>query len=121
MNAAGSAPVEADSQSRIGRGRLERVTLCQVSKPQLSIPKRGSPGSIYLNVAIVLLPSGVLFPPAFMGATIPSDRTFLTVLALTAVGYLARLLLLALWQRDGAYMSALAKKHGMPLHTGARR
>lgn len=110
MGDAGSDPAGEPFQPEIRRARFDRLTIYEVSESELDVLERGSPGSIYLNFAIFLLSSAISLSVALLGATIPSDRTFLTFVALTVVGYVAGLVLLALWCRNRASVSAVAEE-----------
>ncbi len=45
----------------IRRARIDNLTIYEISDAELNILERGSPDSIYLNVAIALISSAISF------------------------------------------------------------
>jgi hypothetical protein len=87
---------DAAFQPEIRRGRLDRLAIYEVSESELVVLERGSPGSVYLSFAIFLPPSAICLSATLLLTTIPSDRIFLTFVAVTTVGYVVGGVLLAL-------------------------
>lgn len=84
----------------IRRGRLETLTIYEVSEAELETIERGTPESVFLNFAIFLLSVAISFSVTLATVTIASDRTFQVFVIVTLVCYLGGLILLAIWGRS---------------------
>ena len=83
----------------IRRVRFERLTIYEVSESELDTLERGSPDSLYLNIAIALLSVAVSLTATLLTATIKSLAIFVVFVVCTVVGYVGGILLLLLWRR----------------------
>jgi hypothetical protein len=81
----------------IRRVRIDRLTIFEVSEAELDILQRGSPESLFLNFAVLLLSTAISFSIALATTNIQSTKTFAVFVTLTAIGYVGGLLLLLLW------------------------
>jgi len=84
----------------IRRGRFERLTIFEVSDTELETLERGSPDSIYLNVAIALLAIAVSLTATLVTANFKALATFTVFVVMTAVSYVGGFVLLLLWHRS---------------------
>lgn len=109
MTSHSAQDAEASFQPEIRRARFDRLTIYEVSESELDVLERGSPDSIYLNFAIFLLSSAVSLSLSLSVTTIPSDRTFAVFVLVTLVGYIAGLVLLALWCRNRRSVSKVVE------------
>ena len=87
-------------QIKINRGRVQSVSVYEVTERELSILEIGPQSSIFLNFAIFLLSVSISFLIALLTTTIGSDRTFAVFVVITAVGLVAGVVLLAVWYRS---------------------
>jgi glucan phosphoethanolaminetransferase (alkaline phosphatase superfamily) len=85
---------------RIIRGRVDSLSLYEVTDSELKTLERGSPSSIYLNFAIFLLSVGISFLIALLSTTISSLRVYIAFIVLTSVSLIIGLVLLCLWWRN---------------------
>jgi hypothetical protein len=81
----------------VRRARIERLDIYEISETELQILERGSPDSILLNFAILLVSIAVSFLVALLSTEIQSSRTFAVFVIVTVVGFITGAVLLALW------------------------
>ncbi len=81
----------------IHRVRLDRLRIFEISEAELESLERGSPESIYLNLALAVLAVAISFSISLATTEIDSNRTFTVFVVVTVVGYVAGLTLGALW------------------------
>lgn len=81
----------------IRRGRLDSLNIFDVTKEELDALERGSPVSVFLNLAIFVLSVAISFSASLLTTEIPSDRTFIVFVVVTVVGYIAGATFLLLW------------------------
>jgi hypothetical protein len=81
----------------VRRARIDRLNIYEVSDTELQILERGSPESLFLNFAILLLSVSASFLVALVTTDISSPRTFAVFVIVTIVGFIIGALLLALW------------------------
>lgn len=84
----------------IRRARFERLTIFEISESELEVLEKGSPDSIYLNVAIALLSSAISLTAVLFTATIANTAIFIIFVICTVVGYVIGIILLLLWRRS---------------------
>lgn len=89
-----------EHQIKINRGRVQSVSVYEITERELSILEIGPQSSIYLNFAIFLLSVSISFLIALLTTTIASDRTFVVFLVITSVGLVAGIILLTIWYRS---------------------
>lgn len=88
-----------DVHLRVRRGRVDSVTLYEVTDSELETLERGSPGSLQLNFAFALIPTGLSFLTALLTSQV-SDRVYLLFVVLTVACLLVGVILLAQWGRS---------------------
>jgi hypothetical protein len=81
----------------VRRARIERLDIYEISETELQILERGSPDSILLNFAILLVSIAVSFLVALLSTEIQSSRTFAVFVIVAVVGFITGAVLLALW------------------------
>lgn len=103
----GAIREKLEHQIKIVRGRVDSVSVYEVTESELSILENGPPSSIYLNFAIFLLSVAASFLITLSTTNIASDRVFTIFVVVTAVGFIAGLLLLLIWYRSHRSLSAI--------------
>ncbi len=88
----------------IRRARYDRLTIYEVEESELTILERGSPDSIYLNLAIALLSAAVSLTATLTTTAVPS-QTFVVMVVITVVGYVVGTVLAVLWWRSRTSVS----------------
>ena len=94
----------------IKHGRVDSLTIYEITDYELDILAAGSPSSLYLNFAIFLFSiagSGVL---ALLTATFQSVLTQTVAVVLTIVAGIIGVLLLLLWRRSHTSITAIVKR-----------
>jgi hypothetical protein len=84
-------------QPEIRRGRIDKLTIYEISDSELNILEKGSPSSIFLNFAVFLLSVAVAFTVALFTANVPAGKVFTSFLVSTIIGYVGGILLLVFW------------------------
>lgn len=84
----------------VRRGRVDSLTVYDVTESELQDLERGTPGNLYLNFAIFLLSSAVSFLVALFSTEIKSTRTFCVFVIVAAIGTVGGLVLLGIWMRS---------------------
>lgn len=102
-------PSEQTLLPAIRRGRVERLTIYEVSEFELDTLERGSPDSIFLNIAIALLSSAISLLVTLLTTTIESMRTFVVFVVCVVVGFVIGVILLILWWRSHSSVSDYIK------------
>ena len=77
----------------IRRGRIDRLNIYEVTDSELHLLERGSPESLFLNLAVFLLSTAI----TLLSTEIGSARVFSVFVILTVLGFILGTLLLALW------------------------
>jgi hypothetical protein len=93
----------------IRRARVERLTIYEVSESELDILEKGSPDSIYLNVAIALLSAAVSLTATLLTSKVESSAAFVVFVVITVVGFVGGLVLLLLWSRSRKSVASCAR------------
>jgi hypothetical protein len=90
---------------RVLRGRVDSLTVYEVTDYELSVLEQGSPSSTYFNFAIALLSVFASFLITLLTTDIKSQRTFDSFLITTIIGFLAGAMLMVLWYRSKSSVS----------------
>ena len=93
----------------IRRARLVALTIYEVSEDELTLLERGSPDSLFLNLAIFFLSTFTSFLVALKTTAIPDDRTFIVFVVVTIVSGASGLVLSILWWRTCKSASAVVR------------
>lgn len=81
----------------IHRIRLDKLRIFEISEGELEALERGSPQSIFLNLAIALISIAISFTVTLVTVTIADDRTYYVLVIVTSIGYVAGITLGLLW------------------------
>ena len=81
----------------IHRVRLGKLLIFEISEAELEALERGSPESIFLNLAIAVFSIAISFTITLFTTTIPNDRTFIVFVIITSICYIAGLTFALLW------------------------
>jgi len=100
----------SSSEIRVVRGKFDSLSLYEVTDNELEILERGSPSSIYLNFAILLLSAGISFLINLLSVNIQSIKTFTVFVVFTVIGILGGIILLVIWYRQRQSMSDIIRK-----------
>jgi hypothetical protein len=96
MEARGRRPKDQEILPAVRRARYGQLTIYEISEDELELLERGSPDSLLLNFSIFALSVCVSFLIALLTTTIPSDRTFIVFVVVTAVAALGGVVLFCL-------------------------
>lgn len=94
---------------RIIRGRVDSMSLYEITENELNILENGPPSSIYLNLSIFFLSVAASFLIALLTTNIESDRTYTVFVVVTTIGLVAGLVLLILWYRTHHSVSEIIR------------
>lgn len=94
----------------IKRGRVDSITVYDVTDYELDQLENGSPASLFLNFAILLLTTGVSFLIALLTTTIESDRIFYIFFIITLVSFISGIILFILWIKGRKSIKDLIEK-----------
>lgn len=94
---------------KILRGKVDSLTLYEITDAELDALERGSPSSTYLNLAILCLSVGISFLISILTTDI-SDRVFIGFFIVAAVGLCVGAVLFVIWWRMGSELSGVCRK-----------
>ncbi len=94
----------------IHRARLDKLSIFEVSESELETLERGSPDSLFLNLAIFVLSVAISFSITVATTTIASTRTFIVFVVVTIVGYIAGITFGLLWWRSHKSVKSVIKQ-----------
>lgn len=94
----------------IMRGRVDSLTLYEVTDYEVDLLEKGSPNSIYLNFSIFLISLGTSFLVALLTTDIQSVKLFTIFVVITVLGLVVGIFLLILWYRTRTSMSAVVRR-----------
>jgi len=92
----------------IHRVRLDKLTIFEITEAELEALERGSPESLYLNLAIGVSSVAASFSTALATTEIASIRTFSVFVVVTVVGYLAGATFALLWWQSRRSLRSVA-------------
>ena len=92
------------------RGIIDSVTVFEVSEYELEVLQTGDPNSIKLNLAIALLSVAISFFATVLTVKMVNIYTFITFIIILVGGFIAGLILLALWWRGRKGVLEVVKK-----------
>lgn len=93
----------------IRRGRIEQLTIYEITEAELEKLEHGTPASLLLNFAIFLLSLAASFLVALLTTTISSTSLFIVFVIVTTIGFMVGLVLLALWRREHLVVTDIAE------------
>lgn len=101
---------EGSGHLKIVHGRVDSLSLYEITDYELQILEDGSFGATYLNFAIFFLSAAIAFLTALTTGAILPDRTFTVFVVVVAVGFSAGVVLLFLWFRTRRSMSKVLQR-----------
>lgn len=94
----------------IKRGRVNSLTVYEVTDYELDQLENGSPVSLFLNFAILFVSIGISFFIALLTTIIESNRVFNIFVIITSISFIAGIILLFLWYRGRKSIKILLNK-----------
>ncbi len=98
-----------EKQPKIRRGRVDSLSLYEITDYELNVLATGSPSSIFLNFAIFSLSVASSFLAALLSTTI-TDRVFTVFVLVVVIFFISGIVLLSLWARDRKSMSEIIRR-----------
>lgn len=91
---------KTDEKVHIKRGRVDSLSIYEISDSELTTIERGSTNSIFLNFAIFLLSMAISFFISLLTTDFQNKQTVMIVfIVLTVVGFVGGSFLLILWYK----------------------
>ena len=94
----------------IHRVRLDKLTIFEITEAELEALERGSPESLFLNLAAAAISSAISFSIALSTTEIQSIKVYCVFVILTVVGYLAGVTFGLLWWRSHRSLKTVARE-----------
>ena len=85
---------------KIRRGKVDSLSLYEVTESELQDLESGGPASLFLNFAIFLLSSAVSFFASLMSTDIKSMKIFTVFVLITIIGFVGGCILLLIWNKS---------------------
>lgn len=98
------------NEVRIVRGRVDSLSLYEITETELDTLEKGSPYSVHLNFGIFLLTLGFSFFVSLVSANAPSLAVLVVFVVLAVVGIVGGSFLLILWYNAKGEMTDIVKK-----------
>lgn len=95
---------------KIVRGKVDSLSLYEITDNELETLEKGSPSSTYLNFSIFLLSVGFSFLVCLLTVKTESMKIYATFMIFTVIGILVGIILLVLWYRERRSMSEVIKR-----------
>ena len=95
---------------RIRRGRVDSLTIYEITEAELETLENGSPASLHLNFAIFFISTAISFLTALLTTTISNLRIYCFFVVVVVVGFALGLILGVLWYRERKSATLLSKK-----------
>jgi hypothetical protein len=105
-----TAPNENESVVPVKRGRVDSLTVYEVTDHELDELSRGGPTSLLLNFGLFLLSAGISFLIALVTTTIDSTRAFCVFVIVVVVSFIGGIILLLLWNANRQSLKKLLKR-----------
>ena len=100
---------ERNLDPAIHRIPLDKLTIYEITEAELEALERGSPESLFLNLAIAVLSVAISFSVSLATTQIDSVWTFCVFVILCVVGYLAGVTFGLLWQQSRKSLKSVAR------------
>ena len=101
---------EGAIQPKIVRGRVDSLSLYEITDYELQVPEEGSVGATYLNFAVFVLSVAASFLATLLTTRMSSDRVFLVLVVVVVVGFAMGGTLLVFWYRTRRGMSKALRR-----------
>ncbi|ETW92444.1 MAG: hypothetical protein ETSY1_43610 [Candidatus Entotheonella factor] len=95
---------------KILRGRVDSMSLYEITEYELNLLEQGSPASLHLNFSIFLLSIATSFLITLLSTPIASYRVFTVFVVITAVGFSVGGFLLLLWYKTHRSVKNIIEK-----------
>jgi hypothetical protein len=99
-----------EKQPAIRRGRVDSLTIYEITDYELGLLAAGSPVPLYLNFSIFLLTVGISALLALLTTTFPSPTARVVAIVLTVVGSVGGVFLVLLWRRSRTSVGDILKR-----------
>lgn len=96
-------------EPRIRRGRVDSLSLYEITEAELHTLQEGSPASLLLNFAIFCWSVFISILMAMLTTEIKSDRTFTVFVCVTIITGLASLVLTGVWWKQHRSTRSIVK------------
>ncbi len=110
----------SEKSVKIVRGRVDSLSLYEITDHELGVLEKGSPSSLYLNFSVFFLSVATSLLIALLTAPFHPGKLFTVFVVVTVVGFAIGLFLLVLWHRTrqqvGQVVSKIKKR--IPSETG---
>ncbi len=104
------AQASGSNEPQIRRGRVDSLTLYEITDYELSLLEQGSPSSTFLNFSIFFFSTGLSFLVSLLTTTFADDKTFLVFSVVAGLGLSLGVVLFVLWYRTGQGVRGTCKK-----------
>ena len=94
----------------IKRGKVDSLTLYEVTENELELLENGSPSSLYLNFSIFLLSTSITTLSSLFTCDFKNEMCKTTFIVVTVVGIILGIFLLLLWNRTRTSIKENIKK-----------
>ncbi len=94
----------------VKKGRVDSLTVYEVTDYELDQLEKGSPASLFLNFSILFLTTGVAFFIALLTTSTESIKVFIIFIVVTVISFIAGVVLFILWYRDRKSIKGLITK-----------
>lgn len=94
----------------VKKGKVDSLTVYEVTEHELDQLEKGLPASLFLNFSIPFITTGISFFIALLTTTIESDRMFNVFVIITIISFIAGVILFILWYRDRKSIKVLITK-----------
>lgn len=93
-------PVQTESSAgpQIVRGRVDTVSLYEVTELELQVMEEGSAGSVFLSFAIFFISVGLSFLSSTLASPVESDRVFIVFVVIIVISSFLGLAFLIVWR-----------------------
>ena len=100
------------NEIKIVRGRVDSVSLYEITDTELDTLERGSPYSIHLNIGVSLLTLGLSFLTSLLTIEIQAHSTILLLVfvVLTVAGIIGGTVLIILWKNARGATTDVVKR-----------
>lgn len=100
VSVAMNSPEHSGEKSvRIRRGKVDSLSLYEITDHELERLEQGSPSGLLFNCAVALLSVSSSFLVALLTTEIPSFRTFTIFVVITTIGLIGGAVLLLVWYK----------------------
>ena len=98
------------NELRIVRGRVDSLSLYEITDHEFDVLEKGSPESFHLNFGIFLLSSGLSFLVTLLSQDIQQTRIFIVFVVISSVGIILGSFLISQWYRTKNKQTDIVRK-----------